>query len=286
MTTEYVFKRRNRLKKHFVTTSNVLLYGYKSLSDAAKITYQVIDSFDWEDKETKTSKGYVFPAVSTIARIRGLKKRAIQYHLGALIKAGLLTRIRRKNAPSILVIEDVSEAEKQRYLAEFVDKKATSEKRKTLRLQNSASKTEELKKEENEDNVNESRILDKAEATESLRAILRRLPKPKAMNRGHSLDLAKKGYLAQKMAEELSDMESIGCYRLIAEQCPPELIFEVLSIVRDTANQGKVRQSRAALFVDLIKRYCQKRGIELHFKSRETPKEKPSATKETFEASR
>lgn len=285
MTEEYVFKRRNRLKKHFVNTSNVLLYGYRNLSDGAKITYQVIDSFDWEDKETKTSKGYVFPAVSTIARIRGLKKRAVQYHLRALIKAGLLTRVRQKNAPSILVIEDISEAEKRGYLAEFVDRGGISEKRKILRSQDFAPKTEEEKKKENENNVNENKIVDKVEVTEPLRAILRRLPKPEVMNEGRSLDLAKKDYLAQKMAKELDDMESLGCYRSIAEKCPPELIFQVLSIVKDTANQGKVRHSRAALFVDLVKRFCQRRGVDLHFKGGERAKERSSFTKETIKAS-
>ena len=43
------FRRRNRLKKHSVITSNVLLFGYSHVSDSAKITYQVIDSFDWQD---------------------------------------------------------------------------------------------------------------------------------------------------------------------------------------------------------------------------------------------
>jgi len=43
------FRRRNPLKKHFVITSNVLLFGYPHVSDSAKVTYQVIDSFDWQD---------------------------------------------------------------------------------------------------------------------------------------------------------------------------------------------------------------------------------------------
>lgn len=43
------FRRRNRLKKHFVITSNVLLFGYSHASDSAKGTYQLIDSFDWQD---------------------------------------------------------------------------------------------------------------------------------------------------------------------------------------------------------------------------------------------
>ena len=72
---EYVVRRRNRLKKHFVNTSNVLLYGYGSLSDAAKITYQVIDSFDWADADDGTSKGYAYPSIrrigSAMVRVAG-----------------------------------------------------------------------------------------------------------------------------------------------------------------------------------------------------------------------
>jgi len=104
-----IFKRRNRLKKHFVNVSNVLLYCYEYVSDAAKITFQVIDGFDWESKETGDSKGYVFPAVETIAKIRHTSARTIQRHILELIKAKLLTRIRQRNKPSILYIEEVSD---------------------------------------------------------------------------------------------------------------------------------------------------------------------------------
>jgi hypothetical protein len=108
---QMVFQRRNRLKHHFVNTSKVLLYGYKNLSDSAKITYQVIDGYDWEDKETGDSKGYVYPAVETLAAIRGLSKRTIERHITELENVKLLTRQQRRNLPSILVIEDVSEEE-------------------------------------------------------------------------------------------------------------------------------------------------------------------------------
>ncbi len=111
MQEDIIFKRRNRLKKHFTNTSNVLLYCYETLTDAAKITFQVIDSFDWEDKESQDSKGYVFPAVETIAKLRRASERTIRRHILELIGAKLLTRIRRRNKPSILYIEEVSDEE-------------------------------------------------------------------------------------------------------------------------------------------------------------------------------
>ena len=119
---DIIFRRRNRLKKHFVNVSNVLLYCYAVVSDAAKITFQVIDGFDWESKETGESKGYVFPAIETIAKIRHTSVRTIQRHILELIQAQLLTRIRQRNKPSILYIEEVSDTEVEKYF-QFFDSK-------------------------------------------------------------------------------------------------------------------------------------------------------------------
>src|SRR5918999_6360262 len=116
---DIIFRRRNRLKKHFVNVSNVLLYCYAFVSDAAKITFQVIDGFDWESKDTGESKGYVFPAIETIAKIRHTSVRTIQRHILELVKAKLLTRIRQRNKPSILYIEEVSDEEVQQYFQYF-----------------------------------------------------------------------------------------------------------------------------------------------------------------------
>ena len=123
MQEDVIFRRRNRLKKHFVNVSNVLLYCYEFVSDAAKITFQVIDGFDWESKETGESKGFVFPAVETIAKIRHTSVRTIQRHMLELIKAKLLTRVRQRNKPSILYIEEVSDEEVDTFFAFFETKK-------------------------------------------------------------------------------------------------------------------------------------------------------------------
>jgi len=99
-----------------VITSNVLLCSYKALTDGAKITYQVIDGYDWEDKESKTSKGYVFPATATLAEMRDTSIRSIERHIKELAEVKLLTRVRQRYQPSIFYIEDVSEAEIKNYL--------------------------------------------------------------------------------------------------------------------------------------------------------------------------
>jgi DNA-binding MarR family transcriptional regulator len=109
-------RRRNRLKQHFTLTSNVIIFGYRQLTDAEKLTYQAIDSFDWPDEEGKR-KGYAFPSVSTLAKLRGTTDRTIQRHLEALERVGLLTRDRRPGRCSVLWIEEASKAEAARYLA-------------------------------------------------------------------------------------------------------------------------------------------------------------------------
>jgi len=286
-----IFQRRNRLKRHFVNTSNVLLYGYQNLSDAAKITYQVIDGFDWESKGTGESKGFVFPAVETLAKIRHTSERTIRRHINELVRVKLLTRQRRRYKPSVLFIEEISEKEINSYLALFVDKKEDKKQKKeegpiprtdkNVRSQDHPERTkmsvpytkenEPLK--ENEINVNDNFRTFKTnegEGTVALRNILMQygLKRPHRVKKPDSV--VKRDYLAQEIAEKLHDQKSLGCFRTIAEKIPQGVIFEVLGSVRETAEEGKIRESRGALFVEIIKKYAQGKGIELGFKDAES----------------
>jgi DNA-binding transcriptional regulator YhcF (GntR family) len=263
-----VIRRRNRLKKHFVNTSNVLLYGYKDLSDGAKLTYQVIDSFDWEDGETGTSKGYTFPSLRTIAKARGKSWTTVWRHIEELIAAGLITKHSRAKVgkPSILIIEEVSKKEQQKYLEKFVDRKpqrqGVLQKRNRGVLQKRKAK-ENRNSKENEKVVNENESIlegsvhDPVPVSEILK---RRVPTPK--QKGGD-DFAKREYLAGEIVKICGDEKSLGFYRKVADKCPDHLIFQALSVVKETARQGRIRASRGALFVDLIKRFAQGKGIEL-----------------------
>ncbi len=111
-------RRRNKLRHHFTTTSNVLLFGYPKLSDGAKVTYQVIDSFDWADS-VGLRKGFAYPSLGRLAKIRGLDERTIRRHLVELERARLITRQERPGRPNLLIIEDASELETFKYLREF-----------------------------------------------------------------------------------------------------------------------------------------------------------------------
>jgi hypothetical protein len=73
-------------------------------------------------------------------------------------------------------------------------------------------------------------------------------------------------YVAQEIAEKLNDIKSLGCYRKISDKVPQDVIFEVLATVKDVAHSGKIRQSRGALFVKIIKQYANDKNINLGFK--------------------
>ena len=302
MQEEVIFQRRNRLKKHFVNTSNVLLYGYQNLSDAAKITYQVVDGFDWENKETRDSKGYAFPAGKTLAGIRGMSERTIQRHIKELEIVGLLTRIRRRNKPSVLVIEEVSENEVRKYLSTYTsdskrfgddggdgnsgnggglmtqisrnDKNGGSHNHSETTKMAVAYMKKENESKEDEINVNENFTSKGNGQIQPLRDILIQydlhLPreaknKPKKVSYTRNINKDQRDYLASEMAIKLNDQKSLGCFRVIAEKVPQQVIFEVLSSIKETAREGNIKRSRGALFVDIIQRYCESHGIELGF---------------------
>jgi hypothetical protein len=299
MNESFIFKRRNRLKKHFINVSNVLLYGYKALSDAAKITYQVIEGFDWEDKDTGDSKGFVFPSIETISAIRNAAKRTIFRHIKELEKVGLLTRVRRRNLPSVLYIEEVSDVEANSYLARFVDKTKLVEKEKgeadnltsakngSSHKKGSSQEAQEMpkmavaykeqneQKKENEINVNGNFKIQKPQrgtGIDSLRDILTQYgldasgrevaPRKKGLR---PEQYAKREYIATELATEFNDTKSLGCYRSIAEKVPEHVVFEVRSAVIDAYKSGSIRQSRGALFVGIIQEYCERHGIDLGF---------------------
>lgn len=283
MNENFVFQRRNRLKKHFVNTSNVLLYCYEALSDAAKITFQVIDGFDWEDHETGESKGYVYPAVETLANIRKTSARTIQRHILELIEANLLTRLRRRNKSSVLYIEEVSEIEINKYFDVIKpkdeanksrnDKNVVSHKAPETTKMSFAYSNKKDEKKENEINVNEDLKKRKGSGMMSLQGIMKQydidkhtLPKNKVKPlQSVPKNRDKRDYYAQEIADTLGDQKSLGCYRVIAEKVPEPVIFEILSSIKEAAKEGKIKVSRGALFVSIIENYCENHGVELGF---------------------
>jgi len=58
-------------------------------------------------------------------------------------------------------------------------------------------------------------------------------------------------------------VESEGYYRRLAVTVPKDIIFEALSLVKRAVHEGKIRKSRGALFVAIVKRACGDRGIPI-----------------------
>ncbi|MBN9390480.1 MAG: helix-turn-helix domain-containing protein [Chloroflexi bacterium] len=81
--------RRARLTAHSTAISNVVLLGYASLSDGARLTYMVLESYDWPDKDG-FSKGRCWPSIETIATARGKSYDTVARHLKELEAAGLI----------------------------------------------------------------------------------------------------------------------------------------------------------------------------------------------------
>ncbi len=254
---DLTIRRRNRLRHHYTLTSNVLLFGYKGLSDPARVTYQVIDSFDWSDA-AGLRKGFAYPSLARLAAIREVDKRSIRRHLAELERVGLVTRQERSGRPSLLVIEDPSMGETQAYLRTYAgeDRIVLPTPDKNVR----PYKKEEVKEKQN--NVNASQLIEQGEEGrawkpigETVKELASRF---KAKSKMNSIDKAKREHLAQEMLDVLGDQHSLGCYRRIAERCPPSLIYEALGRAKETARGGKIRQSKGALFVHLIKQWAKK----------------------------
>ena len=69
--------------------------------------------------------------------------------------------------------------------------------------------------------------------------------------------------LVDEILRVTQDPGSRPFYRRVARLCPPELIYRVLSELRDEERRGRIRLSKGAAFTDKIKRYCGERGIDL-----------------------
>lgn len=232
---EPTIRRRNRLNKHYTTVSNVIIFGYAGLTDAEKLTYQAIDSFDWSDGEG-LRKGYAYPSLRTLARLRNLDERTLRRHLAALEGAGLLRRELRPGQPNLLWIEEASTDESERYLSTITIGPDTD-----VRGRGDTD-VRPYKKEESEKNktVNGEQS--------SWKGTWRRGGKLSSEAR------AKREWLAQHMVEVLGDEHSRGFYRKVAESVPEHRVFEALSLARLTKREGQIEKSKAALFTSTITR--------------------------------
>ena len=69
--------------------------------------------------------------------------------------------------------------------------------------------------------------------------------------------------LVDEILKVTGDETSRPFYRRVARRCPPDLLYRVLSEIRDEERRGRIRTSKGAVFTDKLKRYCKERGIDL-----------------------
>lgn len=292
---------RHRSNTHYLKTSHALLYGYHQLSDGAKLTYQVIDSFDWQDTKTGESKGYAFPSLETISKMRGKSVRSIERQIDELEVVGLLSRKRQQHKPSLFVIHNPSENQ----IPECIKEQTTTTKVKSTPQNNSSAtyspqtsspkptyfsndknvvshqpaqttKMSFVYKEKDKEkkiniNVKGNRQKNQVNRFDGLAQILNRYQIHQKKLKPQSDKRLQRDYLAQEMAQRLDDEKSLGCYRVIADKLPSSIVYQTLSQVTDTWHMGNIRHNRAALFVSLIKTYASEHDINLGFASAAKP---------------
>ncbi|MBU1868713.1 replication initiator protein A [Patescibacteria group bacterium] len=82
-------------------------------------------------------------------------------------------------------------------------------------------------------------------------------------------ELANEKILVMDMLEALGDIKSERFYSKVARLVPKEIIYKCLSLVREVSETSKVKKNRGAVFVDILKRECQQRGIKLFSNSKQ-----------------
>lgn len=227
-------RRRNKLKDHYTMTSNVIIFGYRQLSDAEKLTYQAIDSFDWSDREGRR-KGYAFPSADTLASLRGIDRRTIFRHFDALEKAGLLTREQRPGRPTLLWIEEPSAEESERYLSTIALGRDTDV---------TPTRDTDVTPLDESEEKKQTKPLTAAKASEGRRGGKRWLSAEQR---------AKRDWLAGEILKVTKDPHSLGFYRSVAASVPEHRVFQRLSELRDVVRRGDLRATRGAFFTATMK---------------------------------
>jgi len=81
---------RPRLERHYVQVPQILLREFADLSDGAKLTYQVLLSFDYVETHSDEHKGIVYPSIETLMALRRKSRSTIYSHLAELEEHGLV----------------------------------------------------------------------------------------------------------------------------------------------------------------------------------------------------
>jgi hypothetical protein len=107
---------RSRVRKHYSQTPHALICGYVHVSDGAKLTYQVLLTFDYVDKATGQHRGVVDPTIETLMKMRDKSRSTIYSHLTELQQAHLIEPLGGMGWR----LYNVSEEEEEKYLSQYM----------------------------------------------------------------------------------------------------------------------------------------------------------------------
>lgn len=96
-----------------------------------------------------------------------------------------------------------------------------------------------------------------------------RIKKKKIVLPRSAEELAVEKNLVMDMLEVLGDVKSERFYFKVARLVSKEVIYKCLSLVREVTETSQVKKSTGAVFVDILKRECQQRGIKLFSNSKQ-----------------
>ena len=91
----------------------------------------------------------------------------------------------------------------------------------------------------------------------------KQIKKQKIMLPRSAEELAMGKSLVMDILEALGDVKSERFYFKVAQLVPKEVIYKCLSLVREVSETTQIKKSKGAVFVDILKRECQQRGIKL-----------------------
>ena len=97
----------------------------------------------------------------------------------------------------------------------------------------------------------------------------KQIKKKKIMLPRSAEELAMGKSLVMDMLEVLGDVKSERFYFKVAQLVPKEVIYKCLSLVREVTEISQVKKSKGAVFVDILKRECQQKGIKLFSNSKQ-----------------
>lgn len=97
----------------------------------------------------------------------------------------------------------------------------------------------------------------------------KRIKRKKVMLPKSAEEVAVERSLVMDILEVLGDVKSEKFYFKVAGLVPKEVIYKCLSLVREVAETTGVKKSKGAVFVDILKRECQQKGIKLFSKSKQ-----------------